>query len=77
MPDYFEFMYSFDARNPGDALEDADGDGLSNLEEYRLGTNPLNPGNVGIGVSDPTEKLHVDGNVLANNVVDLLAYKLN
>ena len=55
MPDYFEFMYSFDARNPGDALEDNDNDGLSNLEEYKLGTNPLNPDSDGDGFTDSEE----------------------
>jgi len=39
MPDAWEIQYGF---NPliNDAADDADGDGLSNLDEYRAGTNP-------------------------------------
>lgn len=55
MPDWFEFKYGFDAQNPGDASEDADGDGLSNLEESRLGTNPLDPDTDGDGFTDSEE----------------------
>jgi len=55
MPDYFEFMYGFNARNPGDALKDSDKDGLSNLEEYRLKTNPLNNDSDGDGFTDSQE----------------------
>ncbi|MFC1655878.1 S-layer homology domain-containing protein [Patescibacteria group bacterium] len=55
MPDWFEFKYGFDAQNPGDASGDADGDGLSNLEESRLGTNPLDPDSDGDGFTDSEE----------------------
>ena len=40
MPDPWEVTYSFDYQNPVDAAGDADQDGLTNLEEYRAGTNP-------------------------------------
>jgi hypothetical protein len=40
MPDAWEIAYSFNHQNGGDAAGDADGDGLTNLEEYRAGTNP-------------------------------------
>jgi len=55
MPDYFEFTYGFDAKNPGDALEDSDKDGLSNLEEYRIKTNPLNSDSDNDGFTDSQE----------------------
>ncbi len=55
MPDYFEFMYGFDALDPKDALLDSDGDGLSNLEEFRLGTNPHNADSDNDGYSDSEE----------------------
>ena len=44
MPDAWEIQYGF---NPlmNDAADDADGDGLSNLDEYRAGTDPLVPQN--------------------------------
>jgi hypothetical protein len=41
MPDDWEQSYGFAIDDPSDAVEDADGDGLSNLEEYLAGTNPL------------------------------------
>jgi parallel beta-helix repeat protein len=40
MPDSWELTYGFNPGNPLDASQDADGDGLSNLDEYRAGTNP-------------------------------------
>jgi hypothetical protein len=40
MPDPWEILYSFNHQNGADAAGDADGDGLTNLEEYRAGTNP-------------------------------------
>ncbi len=40
LPDAWETLYSLDPLNQNDAGLDSDGDGLSNLDEYRLGTNP-------------------------------------
>ncbi|OQY58519.1 MAG: hypothetical protein B6245_11355 [Desulfobacteraceae bacterium 4572_88] len=36
----FEFQHGLDPSNPDDASGDRDGDGLTNLEEQELGTNP-------------------------------------
>jgi hypothetical protein len=44
MPDRWEIANGFDRFNPADAIQDADGDGLSNLDEYLLGTPPRSAG---------------------------------
>ena len=41
MPDEWEKKYRLDPENPSDAKFDEDGDGLTNLEEYKAGTNPI------------------------------------
>jgi hypothetical protein len=40
LPDDWENLYSLDPLNPNDAALDNDGDGLTNLQEFQLGTNP-------------------------------------
>jgi len=40
MPDDWEITYGLNATDPNDANEDADSDGLTNLEEYTIGTWP-------------------------------------
>ena len=40
MPDYWETLHGLDPLNAADAALDADGDGRSNLAEYRAGTDP-------------------------------------
>jgi hypothetical protein len=46
MPDDWETTYTFDPLNPDDALEDADLDLASNLDEYVAGTHPRNAADV-------------------------------
>ena len=41
MPNGWEICYGLDPRDPSDADLDSDGDGLTNLREYRLGRSPL------------------------------------
>lgn len=55
MPDGWEMEHGFNPSDPSDAAADADGDGLTNLEEYLGGTNPNNPDTDGDGMPDGWE----------------------
>jgi len=52
MPDDFEISVGLDPQDPVDAGGDEDGDGLSNLQEYERGSDPL-AGNVVDPLIDP------------------------
>ena len=75
MTDEFEIANGFDPNNPADADEDADGDGLTNLQEFIAGTLPHNPDTDGDTVldgldafpNDPNESVDTDGNGVGNN----------
>jgi pectate lyase len=41
MPDQWETKYDFDRNDPSDAVDDANGNGYTNIEEYLNGSNPL------------------------------------
>ena len=41
MPDDWEKQYGLNPNDPSDAAKDANGNGISNLDEYKLGLNPL------------------------------------
>jgi hypothetical protein len=43
MPDWWELTYDLDPGRAADANEDADDDGMTNLQEYLAGTNPQDP----------------------------------
>jgi hypothetical protein len=55
IPDDVEIQNGLNPHDPTDALQDADGDGLTNLEEYRLGTNMRKPDTDGDGIRDLDE----------------------
>jgi len=40
LPDSWELAHGLDPNNPADASLDTDSDGITNLQEYRSGTNP-------------------------------------
>ncbi|RLF49182.1 MAG: hypothetical protein DRN20_02785 [Thermoplasmata archaeon] len=52
LPDTWEETWGLDPKNAEDAAEDMDGDGLSNYDEYILGTDPHNSDTDGDGISD-------------------------
>jgi hypothetical protein len=55
IPDSWKIAHGFDPKDPGVAAEDTDGDGLTNLQEYQLGTDPRNPDTDGDGIPDGME----------------------
>jgi len=55
LPDTFEIANGLDPNNPADALTDLDNDGLSNLEEFRHGTDIHKPDTDGDGLLDGDE----------------------
>ena len=52
MPDEWELANGLNPNDPGDRNSDADSDGLTNYEEYQLGTDPQNPDTDGDGIPD-------------------------
>ncbi len=55
MPDTWESSFGLDPNSAADAEEDWDADGLSNVEEFRAGTNPLASDTDGGGEADGSE----------------------
>src|SRR5262245_19307264 len=43
MPDSWELAHGLDPNNPDDAWFDSDGDGVINLFEFQLGSDPRDP----------------------------------
>jgi len=58
MPDVWEVAHGLNPYNPSDANQDADGDGLTNLQEYQYGTDPRNADTDGDGMPDKWELDH-------------------
>ena len=61
MPDWWEEAVGLDGRVADDAAEDADGDGLNNLNEYRSGSNPHSTDTDLNGVTDYNDLSDGDG----------------
>jgi ligand-binding sensor domain-containing protein len=84
MPNEWEQGYEFNPIDPADALNDLDGDGLSNLAEYKRGTHPLvadSDGDTrtdGVEVTDATDPLVADAGITSPTLqvgASLLGYK--
>ncbi|MBU0715478.1 MAG: hypothetical protein KJ964_08995, partial [Verrucomicrobia bacterium] len=58
MPDWWETANGFNPNDPSDSNGDADGDGLTNLQEYQYWTDPYNADTDGDGLADGWEVAH-------------------
>jgi hypothetical protein len=72
LPDDYEIANGLDPNDPSDALADLDRDGLTNLDEFRLGTDIRNPDTDGDGLSDGEEVLRGTNPLLADTDGDLV-----
>ena len=61
MPDTWESLHGFDPLAAADADQDTDNDGLTNLEEYRAGTDPR----------DASSRLRLDFQVDADGMLEI------
>ena len=87
MPDAYENSYAFlNSQSAADADQDYDGDGLTNYQEYKLGTRPDLADTDGDGMSDGWEVIHglnpkdpTDSNIDSDNdgLINLLEYQFN
>lgn len=59
LPHWWEASHGFDISNGADAALDSDSDGLSNLQEYQILTDPLNSDTDGDGLTDGREVLEL------------------
>lgn len=66
MPDDWELANGLNPNDPSDANQDPDHDGLTNLQEYRLGTDPHNPDTDGDGLKDGDEVIRGTNPLLAD-----------
>jgi len=69
LPDTFEAAYNLDATNY-DGDKDPDGDGLTNREEFILGTDPTRADTDGDGMSDKDERDYYHSNPLVKNLLE-------
>ena len=81
LPDDWETAHGLDPMDPTDALADNDSDGLVNLQEFGLGTEPFKADSDGDGISDGEEVEEgedgwVTSPILADTDSDLLSDSL-
>ncbi len=55
LPDWFERAHGLNPSDPADAAADADGDGLTNLQEFQRGSSPHRADTDGDGLPDAVE----------------------
>ena len=55
LPNDYEELFALNPNDPSDAASDIDGDGLTALDEFNLGTLPNNPDSDGDGLGDGQE----------------------
>ncbi|WP_445365119.1 hypothetical protein ACJJJB_15315 [Microbulbifer sp. ANSA001] len=60
LPELWEQEHHFNDGDAGDAAEDTDSDGLTNLQEYQAGTDPRDPDSDHDGVADGQDLLPTD-----------------
>ncbi len=72
IPDDYEIANGLNPNNPNDANEDPDRDGLTNLQEFKLGTNPRNADTDGDGLKDGDEVQRGTNPLLADTDGDLI-----
>lgn len=66
LPDDYERANGLNPNDPVDAFEDADGDGLTNIEEYELGTDVNDADTDGDGLADGEEVNGGDSGVVTD-----------
>ena len=71
MPDWWEERHGLDSADSSDAALDPDGDGLSNLAEYRAGTDPHSADSDGDGMPDAWETANGTIPFIADAIEDL------
>src|SRR5258708_37296176 len=64
IPDDWAISHGLDPNDPAMPFEDPDHDGLTNLQEFQLGTDPNNPDTDGDGLTDGQEVLMYHTNPL-------------
>src|SRR6185503_1615942 len=74
--DAWESQYGLNPTNAIDALLDADGDGMNNRDEYRVGTNPTNASSV-LKISFTTTNAGVLQFIAQSNIAYAVQYRAN